>query len=227
MKLPIPLTVLFFLTALSLLTSCDKPTATQGAATSEKEVVVAATATEEQKACCAEHPAPKAAEASAESIYQITSTWKDAKGKETTLDALGGKIQVITMGYTTCKFACPRLLADLQIIEKGLSEENRAKTHFAFFSIDPEIDTPARLSEYRKENNIPTDRWKLLTSDQSSVQELSVVLGLKYRKVDKSDFAHSNLIIALNEKGEIIHRQEGLSADPAETIAAIIKVNSQ
>ncbi len=41
------------------------------------------------------------------------------------------------------------------------------------------------------------------------------------RKDKEGNFAHSNIITVLNSKGEIVHRQEGLSADPAETLTAI------
>lgn len=213
--------IILLLTA-CLLSACEKKaTTTTQDHSSESVATTTPSEKEEVPPCCSDHPTPKAVEASADSIYQITSPWKDAGGKTRTLSSLGGTVQVITMGYSTCKFACPRLLADMQIIENGLSQEVREKTHFAFFSIDPETDTPARLTEYRKENKIPSDRWTLLTADESTVQELAVVLGLKYRRTTKSDFAHSNLIIVLNKKGEIIHRQEGLAADPATTIKAV------
>ena len=205
-----------------LVTSCKKPTTEQNL--TESKVAPEQASKKEVKSCCAGHPSPEAGEFSSDSIYQLNSTWKNALGKEINISDLGGKVQVITMGYSTCKFACPRLLADMQIIEAGLPEDVRGNTGFTFFSIDPKVDTPERLTEYRKENKIPQDRWTLLTSDTSNVQELAVVLGLKYRKVEDGDFAHSNLILVLNSQGEIIHRQEGLQADPTETIKAIKKL---
>jgi protein SCO1/2 len=209
------------------LTSCDsKKQTAESPAPSNPEVTATPVATQnDQKSCCSEHPSPAAAAASslsADSIYQINSKWRDQGNHERTLKSLGGRIQVVTMGYSTCKFACPRLLADMRLIESGLPKDIAAKTGFTFISIDPETDTPARLSEYQKDNKIDPARWSLLTGETSSVQELAVVLGIQYRKVDAKDFAHSNLITVLNAKGEIIHRQEGLAADPAATIKAII-----
>ena len=181
----------------------------------------AAVTPEKEKSCCSAHPAPKAVAASDESIFQITSKWQDDNGTNITLDSLSGKVQVISMGYSTCKFACPRLLADLKAIEAGLTKETLKETGFAFFSIDPKTDTPARLREYRKENKLDPQRWNLFTASTPTVQELAVVLGIKYRRISDADFAHSNLIIVLNQKGEIVHRQEGLSGDPTATIKAI------
>lgn len=208
--------------------SCDskqQASNTAEATTAEEEANVGfpVIAEGEKKSCCSEHPTPEAVEASADSIYQIDSDWKDQGGHDRKLKSLGGRVQVLTMGYSTCKFACPRLLADMRLIEAGLPKDVAAKTGFTFVSIDPETDTPARLAEYQEENNIDPTRWTLLTGETSSVQELAVVLGIQYRKIDARDFAHSNLITVLNAKGEIIHRQEGLAADPAATIKAIIE----
>lgn len=179
----------------------------------------------EKKPCCSEHPTPDAIEASADSIYQIESKWQDQHGQKRTLKSLAGRVQVVTMGYSTCKFACPRLLADMRLIESGLPKDIAAKTGFTFISIDPKTDTPTRLTEYQEENKIDPARWTLLTGETPSVQELAVVLGIQYRKIDNKDFAHSNLITILNPQGEIIHRQQGLAADPAETIKAIIEAS--
>lgn len=215
--------------AACLLTSCDPQknrAESPGSDAAElPDPLTVFTPSDEKEPCCSEHPSPDAIEASEDSIYQIESQWQDQKGEKRRLSSLGGKVQVVTMGYSTCQFACPRLLADMRMIEAGLPKEISEKTGFAFFSIDPETDSPSRLAEYGKENHLDPGQWTLLTSEVSSVQELAVVLGIQYRRVDSKDFAHSNLITVLNQKGEVIYRQEGLAADPAETIKAIIKAS--
>jgi len=191
--------------------------------TTATEEVATVTTGEEKKSCCSDE-APAAVEVSTESIYQVASQWQDATGKKRDLKSIGGFVQVVTMGYTTCKYACPRLLADMREIEAKLPQELRNKTHFTFISIDPETDTPARLAEYRKESKIISNRWTVLTGETAAVQELAVVLGVQYRKTSDKDFAHSNIITVLNPNGEIVHRQEGLGADSAATIKAITKL---
>lgn len=202
---------LFFISLACLLSACDQEPK-QEVSTSEEA---------ETPACCSEEPALEATAASEDSIYQLESRWKDAGGTERPLSSLGGNIQVVSMGYTTCQYACPRLLADMREIEKGLSEEARRKARFTFISIDPDRDTPERLAEYREENELDPARWNFLTGDAGTVQELAVVLGIQYRKVSDTDFAHSNVITILNDLGEVIHRQEGLAGDPKPTVAAI------
>lgn len=174
-----------------------------------------------KKSCCSGAAAPAASEVGEESIYQLSSIWRDDSGKKRLLKSLTGKIQVVTMGYSSCKYACPQLLADLRAIESGLSAEVREKIGFGFISIDPAADTPERLAAYRQEHKLDSGRWTLLTGDAATVQELAVVLGIQYRKTSGSDFAHSNVITVLNAKGEIIYRQEGLATSPDGAIKAI------
>lgn len=207
-----------------LFAACSKQKETTDAPEKETadktEEVATVTTGEELKPCCSDE-APAAIEVSAESIYQVTSEWQDATGEKRDLKSIGGFVQVVTMGYTTCQYACPRLLADMREIEAKLPEELRNKTHFTFISIDPETDTPARLAEYRKESKIISNRWTVLTGETAAVQELAVVLGVQYRKTTDKDFAHSNIITVLNPNGEIIHRQEGLGSDSSTTVKAI------
>ncbi len=211
MKIITPLAIL---TLLLGITACED--------TKAKTAQQAEVQNKPKPACCQHEEELNASdEVTEESIYQLDSKWKDATGKESSLKSLAGHIQVFVMGYTTCEYACPRLLADMEAIDKKLPENVREKIHFTFVSIDPERDTPSRLAEYRKEKKITSDRWSVLTGDASSVQELAVVLGFKYRKTSATDFAHSNIITVLNEKGEIIHREQGLGIDPKETIKVI------
>ena len=172
---------------------------------------------------CCEHK-EDAAEASTESIHQFDATWTDQHGKEFKLSDLKGRPVLITMGYATCKFACPRLAADLLAIERKLTPEERAKLAIVFVSIDPERDTPAQLKGFLDQYKVDHQRWHGLCGDGDAILELSVALGIRYRKVNDTDFAHSNVLTLLSPSGEILHRQEGLGTDPADTLAAIRKV---
>lgn len=157
------------------------------------------------------------------SIYQVDSLWIDHRGTKKPLKSLASSIQVVTMGYTSCQYACPRLLADMLAIESKLPKNLLKNVHFTFISIDPERDTPEQISKYLEKNELDHERWHVLTSTPESVQELAVLLGVKYRKSSETDFAHSNIITVLNKKGEIIHRLEGLGADNDKIITAIIE----
>lgn len=169
---------------------------------------------------CCEHT-EKSAAASNESIYQLDATWTNQDGKRISLADLKGRPVLITMGYATCKFACPRLAADLMAIEKSFTDAEREQFSIVFVSIDHERDTPKQLKKFLSQYPVDQSRWHALTGSEDAVLELSVVLGIRYRKVNETDFAHSNIIAVLSPTGEILNRQEGLGTDPTKTIGTL------
>lgn len=176
-------------------------------------------ATAHASSCC-DHK-EDATNATAESIYQLDASWTNQLGKPMTLADLKGRPVLITMGYATCKFACPRLAADLLAIEKKLTAEELKNLAVVFVSIDPGRDTPAQIKTFLDQYQVDHQRWHGLRGEEDAILELSVALGIRYRKVNDTDFAHSNVIALLSPTGEIVHRQEGLGTDPTKLIAAL------
>jgi protein SCO1 len=162
--------------------------------------------------------APANAAISDLSIYNVSSDWTTQAGKEIKLEAFKGKPLLVSMVYTSCAFACPRTVADLQIIEKRLAAYKTDDFNVVLVTIDPARDTTARLQAFAAENNLDLNRWTLLTSSPDNIQELAALLNVKYRKAINGEFAHSNLITLLNAQGEIVHQQQGLGASPEETL---------
>jgi protein SCO1/2 len=155
------------------------------------------------------------------SIYQLESTWRDKTGHKRKLADLAGQVRVLAMGFTSCQYACPRILADMRAIERALSKDAAAKVGFTFVSFDPATDTPARLKEFQSKNK--HESWLFLTGDEDGALELGVALGIKIQKVPEVGFAHSNVIFVLAPDGAILHRQESLGADPAGSVSAVKK----
>ena len=176
----------------------------------------------EDRAAATTLPAEKPAVADG-SIYDLTSEWHDQDEKKITLSDLGDKVRVIVMGYTSCKYACPRLIADLVAIETEVKNDTAlsAQVGYSFISIDPEKDTPEKLKALETQYQFTPDHWKLLSGDEDGVLELAVALGMKYRKTSPLDFAHSNIITVLRRDGSIAHQQVGLEADKTDTLTAI------
>lgn len=172
---------------------------------------------------CCEHEEKSANPATA-SLHQLDATWTNQHGTKTSLVDLTGHPVLITMGYATCKFACPRLATDLTAIENQLTPAERQQLRIVFVSIDPARDTPAQLKSFLATYQVDQQRWHALTGDDDAVLELSVALGIRFRKVNETDFAHSNIITLLSPSGEIVHRLEGLGADPTPLIAALRKL---
>ena len=157
-----------------------------------------------------------------ESVYQLNSTWTTQDGNKIKLDALTGKVVVVAMVYTSCEFACPRIVADINRIKKSIDDKDLDdQVHFVLVSIDPKVDTPEKLHSFAREYNMSPDDWTLLNGKEGDILELAALLGVKYKKTTEKDYAHSNIITVLNKQGEIAHQQVGLAMDPSETIEEI------
>ncbi|PHR72587.1 MAG: SCO family protein [Lutibacter sp.] len=161
-------------------------------------------------------------EISDESIFNLTSKWNTEEGKTIQLKELKGKTLVMVMVYTTCKAACPRLVADMRSIEEKVSKNDDIQ--YILISIDPETDTPKRLKEFAIENFMDGKQWTFLQGTESSVREFANVLAVKYKQISPLDFSHSNIISVFNSDGELAHQQEGLGVDNKETVSKILEL---
>ena len=155
------------------------------------------------------------------SIYNLPSTWTTQDGEDIELQELRGKVLVMVMVYTSCKAACPRLVADMRNIEKQLPEKDLDKVQFIMVSIDPATDTPERLKEFSKENLMEDEHWMFLRGTEEATREFATVLAVSYKKISPIDFSHSNIISVFDENGVLVHQREGLGVDNTETVAAI------
>ena len=155
------------------------------------------------------------------SIYNLPEKWTNQDGKDIELKDLRGKVLVMVMIYTSCKAACPRLVADMRNIEERIPKEMKDKVTFVLVSIDPEVDTPARLKEFSIENKMEGKQWVFLRSDEERTREFSAVLAVNYKKISPIDFSHSNIISVFNAEGEMTFQQEGLGVSYDKTISKI------
>ncbi|HOZ86062.1 MAG TPA: SCO family protein [Niabella sp.] len=148
-----------------------------------------------------------------DSIFHLTSEWQNQKGDSLKLNDLRGKTLVVVMIYTSCKAACPLLVADMKKIEKKIKPNNLDKISLVLVSIDPETDTPQRLAEFAKTGGMSAPHWVFLRSNEASTQEFANVLSMKYKKISPIDFSHSNIISIFNTTGELIMQEEGTNID--------------
>ena len=160
-------------------------------------------------------------EISDESIFNLTTKWNTEEDEVIELKDLQGKTLVVVMIYTTCKAACPRLMADMRNIESQMPVNKLNDIQFVLVSIDPETDTPERLKEFAIENEMDGDQWTFLQGTKSGVREFANVLAVKYKEISPMDFSHSNIISVFDSGGELVHQQEGLGVDNKETVSKI------
>jgi protein SCO1/2 len=171
--------------------------------------------------CCADGTAAPAV-LSGRSIYQLDAVWTDDTGRPLKLAELRGRPVVLAMFFTSCGYACPRIVSDMTQIRETLAPAVRARARFVLVSFDHERDTVAALHTYRGLHELPADGWVLLRGTPDDIRELAAVLGVSYKRDALGLFEHSNLITVLNADGEIIHQRAGLEGGLAEVARAAI-----
>ena len=213
----------FFIMALGvlLLQGCKNNSTTSSADAKEAEQThMETTAAQEQG------EVTKATEISDISIYNLPETWTTQNGNDIQWKDFKGNVLVVVMIYTSCKAACPILIADMRDIRKTVDASDmphKKKVKYILVSIDPKVDTPEHLKKFAQESGMDDDQWVFLRSDEEKTREFAAVLAVNYKQISPVDFSHSNIISVFNADGELAAQQEGLGIDPTSIVQEIRK----
>ena len=210
----------FFIMALGvlLLQGCKNNSTTSSADAKEAEQThMETTAAQEQG---------EVTEISDISIYNLPETWTTQNGNDIQWKDFKGNVLVVVMIYTSCKAACPILIADMRDIRKTVDASDmphKKKVKYILVSIDPKVDTPEHLKKFAQESGMDDDQWVFLRSDEEKTREFAAVLAVNYKQISPVDFSHSNIISVFNADGELAAQQEGLGIDRTSIVQEIRK----
>ena len=160
------------------------------------------------------------------SIYNLSSTWENQDDHTVKFKDFIGKTMVVVMIYTSCKTACPILVADMKSIKSKIPTNILKETNLVLVSIDPEVDTPAKLHEFAKTNGMQGEPWIFLRGNEDSTKEFANVLSMKFKKVSPMDFSHSNLITVFNKKGEMISQEQGAGINADKVVEDLVAIKN-
>lgn len=82
----------------------------------------------------------------------------------------GDEPVIVSFIFTSCQTICPVLTAILSQAQDGLVEASPAP-RIVSFSIDPEYDTPVRMSEYATSFHAE-DNWSFVTGDVETMVQI-------------------------------------------------------
>jgi len=131
------------------------------------------------------------------------------KGESFNHDQLLGQWSILFFGYTFCPDICPTTMATLSRIMKDVPADVAAKVQVVFVSVDPERDTPERLSNYVPFYN-PDFIGTTGTDEQLKI--ISMAVGAVYLKMPMGDsyqMQHTGRIFIIDPMG----RRFGIFAD--------------
>lgn len=119
-------------------------------------------------------------------------------------DLLDGKIVAINFIYTSCPDTCPLETAQLVRVQNILGDRMGKDVFFYSISIDPEVDTPAVLSEYKDRFGA---NWTFLTGNEADIIEIRRKLGLYVEEIQDGSNNHNvNMIIGNQSTGRWMKR---------------------
>jgi len=96
-------------------------------------------------------------------------TLTERSTREVKNQELAGQIWIADFVYTSCGGICPIMTGKMRKLQDMLPAEIRLVS----FSVDPDVDTPAVLSEYANKFGADGKRWLFLTGNRESLYTLS------------------------------------------------------
>jgi cytochrome oxidase Cu insertion factor (SCO1/SenC/PrrC family) len=124
----------------------------------------------------------------------------ERSGRAMNTSELRGRFVVADLIFTSCAGTCPMLtqrMAELQIALAGKDD-----VRLVSFSVDPERDTSAALTEYADRYGADKDRWVFLSCDKPTVAEIAYD-RLKLVKSREELIQHSDKFALLDREGRV------------------------
>ena len=152
----------------------------------------------------------------------------DKDSNRVELKSLITKPTIFSFVYYNCPGLCSPLLGGLaDVIERGdltLGKEYQVIT----ISFNPE-DGPT-LGKAKKENflnlidrtDVDRDKWMWFTADSATVQQITTVLGFRYKKEGK-DYAHAASIMMVSPEAKITRYLYGTEFLPFDVKMAVFE----
>jgi protein SCO1/2 len=111
-------------------------------------------------------------------LYEVPAfSLTDQFGRPFGSDDLRGKIWIANFIFTHCPTRCADLTNSMASLQKRL-RYMRDSVYLTSFSVDPEHDTPEKLSAYAEKYGAKQSTWRFLTGDLGVVKK-AVVDGFK------------------------------------------------
>lgn len=129
-------------------------------------------------------------------------------GETFTSEDMYGKLKVVEFFFTSCRGPCPIMnghFADLYRAYEGAEQ-----VQLVSISVDPTVDTVARLAEYAEQFGVDDDRWMFLTGPADTIAEISE----EYFMLPADDLpgAHSTKFVLVDAQNRIRAYYSGTDA---------------
>ncbi|MBI4369908.1 MAG: SCO family protein [Elusimicrobia bacterium] len=120
------------------------------------------------------------------------------------LSELKGAPWIASFLYTTCAGPCPMLAAQLARLQWSLPDDVKLVS----FTVDPEKDTPARLSAYARRFQADPERWFFLSGPTPALNALfrdsfKIALAENPKGPPGTQLIHSTKLVLVDSQGSV------------------------
>ena len=135
------------------------------------------------------------------------------------------KIYVADFFFTTCQGICPKMTANMGLIQEAIKEDSQVK--LVSFSVTPEIDSVAQLKKYALEKGVIDTKWNLLTGEKKHIYDLarkSFFAAKNDGDGGKNDMIHTENFILIDPDKRIRGFYDGTDSNLMKKLIADIKI---
>ncbi|MBI4819498.1 MAG: SCO family protein [Deltaproteobacteria bacterium] len=167
------------------------------------------------------HPAVTVFAEDEMNLYDYRAKLVDQDGGAIDLNVYAGRPVIFSFFYASCSSACPRLISDVKGVLSKMDEAERREVRVLLISIDPEVDSEAKLQATVERHQLDRSQWKLARTSKETLRELAAIVDLKYRKESDGNIQHSSVLTLIDSTGRITGRFEGLGRELEPIVARL------
>lgn len=152
-------------------------------------------------------------------------SYTNQEGNTFGLKDMKGDITVASLIFTSCTTVCSPITANLAKLQR-MSEEKGLNVHFLSFSVDPEVDTPEKLTEFGNKFEADYTKWNFLTG--YSQEQIETFGPENFKTIvakpkNGGEVVHGTSIYLIDQEGTIVKSYDGLDV-PFEEILEHVKI---
>ncbi|MGE7981652.1 SCO family protein [Solibacillus sp. NPDC093137] len=155
-------------------------------------------------------------------------TMTDHRNKEVTLESLKGEPWLAMFIFTSCTTICSPMTMNMTRVQDHLEKKGLEDYKIVAFSVDPDYDTPERLTEYLSRHKpVDESKWHMLTGyDQKFIEQFGRnSFKTPVQSIEGNDqVIHADTFFLVDEKGIAVKNYSGYGTGedgvPYETIAS-------
>ena len=130
----------------------------------------------------------------------------DQNEEEFSLEAMRGKVVVVTAIYARCGESCPIILTQLRRITDAMEVE-ADELVVVGITLDPERDGAKELTQLADRHRVGAPLYRLLHGDSDRIND--ILDGFSFARIpdeERGEIDHANLFIVIDRDGKIAYR---------------------